>query len=143
MIGVRSGVLGSSCPPCRNAGVGRGSHTGESQRADRAFSETLFSIARSGERIVIDGPCLSACTLVLMTVPRERICVTPRAVLGFHAASSQDYFGRRWLEPEATDAVLQAYPRPVRQWILRKGGLSPRMLLLHGRELAAMYRRCR
>ena len=32
--------------------------------------------AQSGERVVIDGPCLSACTLVLMSLPRSRICVT-------------------------------------------------------------------
>ena len=39
----------------------------------------LFAVLReSGERIVIDGPCLSACTLVLSTIPRERICVTRR-----------------------------------------------------------------
>src|SRR6266853_1596652 len=27
-----------------------------------------------GERIVVDGQCLSACTLVLALLPRERIC---------------------------------------------------------------------
>jgi ClpP class serine protease len=42
-------------------------------------------LRQSGERVVIDGPCFSACTLVLSTVPRKRICVTSRAVLGFHA----------------------------------------------------------
>ena len=42
-------------------------------------------VKQSGERVVIDGPCLSACTLVLSTIPRQRICVTSRAVLGFHA----------------------------------------------------------
>jgi hypothetical protein len=31
----------------------------------------------------------------------------------------------------------------VQRWIRRHGGLSSRMLLLRGRELAAMYRRCR
>ena len=36
----------------------------------------LFSaMQESGERVVIDGPCLSACTLVLMTLPRQRIRV--------------------------------------------------------------------
>jgi hypothetical protein len=39
--------------------------------------------------------------------------------------------------------VLAAYPRPIRQWIIRHGGLSSRMLLLRGGELAAMYPRCR
>src|SRR3954466_4482084 len=104
----------------------------------------LFSaVNQSGERVVIDGPCLSACTLVLMTLPRRRICVTPRAVLGFHAATSRDFFGRSVYEPEATGVVLSAYPPAVRQWIVRHGGLSSRLLLLRGRELAAMYPRCR
>jgi hypothetical protein len=101
------------------------------------------TLGRSGERVVIDGPCLSACTLVLMTVPRQRICVTPRAILGFHAATSRDFFGRSQFEPEATGVVLAAYPPAVRQWIIRHGGLSSRLLLLRGRELAAMYPRCR
>lgn len=40
----------------------------------------LFAVLRqSGERIVIDGPCYSACTLVLSTIPSDRICVTRRA----------------------------------------------------------------
>src|SRR5262249_33909981 len=52
---------------------------------------TLFEVVReSGERVAIDGPCLSACTLVLSTIPANRICVTRRAVLGFHAARSID-----------------------------------------------------
>jgi hypothetical protein len=76
-------------------------------------------------------------------VPRQRICVTPRAILGFHAASSRGYYGQRVLEPEASDLVLSAYPATVRHWIVRRGGLSSRMLLLRGRELAAMYPRCR
>ena len=39
----------------------------------------LFSLLRqSSERVVIDGPCFSTCTLVLSTIPRHRICVTPR-----------------------------------------------------------------
>src|SRR5262245_48905704 len=49
------------------------------------FLELFEKVRESGERVVIDGPCLSACTLVLMTVPGDRICVTRRAVLGFHA----------------------------------------------------------
>jgi hypothetical protein len=107
------------------------------------FLQMFEAFGQSGERVVIDGPCLSACTLVLMTVPRQRICVTPRAVLGFHAATSRDFSGRSVTEPEATGVVLAAYPSAVRRWIVRHGGLSSRMLLLRGRELAAMYPRCR
>ena len=46
----------------------------------------------SGERVIIDGICNSACTLVLGIVPHNRICVTPRAQLGFHQA----YFDKAW-----------------------------------------------
>jgi len=107
------------------------------------FIELFDRVRASGERVVIDGPCLSACTLVLSLVPRERICVTPRAVLGFHGARSLDALGTIREELGASKIVLRTYPAPVRQWIVRHGGLSSRLLLLQGRELAAMYRRCR
>jgi hypothetical protein len=107
------------------------------------FLDLFEEVRQSGERVVIDGPCLSACTLVLSMVPSERICVTRRAILGFHAARSVDRRGRTYAEPEASHLVLEAYPAPVRLWIERRGGLSSRLLLLRGRELASMYRRCR
>jgi len=99
-------------------------------------------IVHRGERVVIDGPCLSACTLVLDMVPSNRICVTRRAILGFHAARSVDREGRMYAEPEASALVLEAYPAAVRGWIRRRGGLGSRLLLLRGRELAAIYPRC-
>ena len=103
----------------------------------------LFAAVRAtGERVVIDGPCLSACTLLLSTVPNSRICVTRRAVLGFHAARAVDRQGRVYAAPEATKVVAATYPAPVRAWISRHGGLSSRLILLRGRELAALYPRC-
>jgi hypothetical protein len=39
--------------------------------------------------------------------------------------------------------VTDTYPAPVRAWIKRQGGLSSRLIYLRGRELAAMYPRCR
>jgi hypothetical protein len=107
------------------------------------FLDLFERVRDSGERVVIDGPCLSACTLVLSMVPQNRICVTRRAILGFHAARSIDRRGRMFAEPEASELVLQAYPAPVRGWIHRRGGLSSRLLLLRGRDLAAIYPRCR
>jgi len=107
------------------------------------FLDLFEQVRQSGERVVIDGPCLSACTLVLSIVPDNRICVTRRAVLGFHAARSIDRRGRLYAEPEASREVLAAYPAPVRGWIISRGGLTSRLLLLRGRELAAIYPRCR
>jgi hypothetical protein len=107
------------------------------------FLDLFEQVNQSGERVVVDGPCLSACTLVLSMVPSNRICVTRRAVFGFHAARSIDRRGRTYPEPEASRLVLEAYPDPVRNWIVSRGGLTSRLLLLRGRELAAMYRSCR
>ncbi len=107
------------------------------------FLDLFERVRASGERVVIDGPCLSACTLVLSLVPNERICVTRRAVLGFHAARSIDRRGRLYAEPKASELVLEAYPAAVRGWIRRRGGLTSRLLLLRGRELAAIYPTCR
>ena len=107
------------------------------------FLDLFEQVRASGERVVIDGPCLSACTLVLSVVPAGRICVTRRAILGFHAARSIDRKGRMYAEPEASEVVLQAYPAAVRGWIRGRGGLTSHLLLLRGRELAAIYPSCR
>jgi hypothetical protein len=107
------------------------------------FLDMFERVRASGERVVIDGPCLSACTLVLSIVPRERICVTRRAAFGFHAARSMDRRGRMYAEPEASKLVLQTYPSGVRSWIVHRGGLTSHLLLLRGPELAALYPACR
>src|SRR6202140_2481653 len=107
------------------------------------FLDLFERVRASGERGVIDGPCLSACTLVLSVVPSDRICVTRRAILGFDAARSRDRRGRMYAEPEASELVQDAYPSAVRVWIRHRGGLSSRLLLLRGRDLAAIYPSCR
>jgi hypothetical protein len=102
-----------------------------------------FAMVRdSGSRVVIDGSCLSACTLVLGTVPKDRICVTSRANLGFHAAWNMAPSGRTVYSEEGTRLLWEMYPTQVRNWINRKGGLTPRMIYLRGKELASMYAPC-
>ena len=103
----------------------------------------LFAMVRqSGQRVIIDGPCLSACTLVLSTVPQDRICVTRRAVLGFHAARRLDRRGQFYAAPGETRILAATYPEPVRAWIERNGGLTDKPIFLRSRELASLYSRC-
>lgn len=109
-----------------------------------SFLRYFETVRKAGERVVIDGPCFSACTLVLDIVPHSRICVTPRAVLGFHAARLIDRSsGEEFSAPEATRVVAEAYPAAIRAWIRRHGGLTGRPIFLRGRELAALYPACR
>src|SRR6516164_6980789 len=51
-----------------------------------AYKAKYAVIRDRGERVVIDGVCNSGCTVVLGIVPLSRVCVTPRASLGFHMA---------------------------------------------------------
>jgi hypothetical protein len=106
------------------------------------YLENLVALRGSGERVIIDGPCLSACTMLLGVIPRDRICVTSRARLGFHAAWHPGSNGQQVTSREATRLLMDIYPEHVRSWITRRGGLSPRMMYLSGRELTSMYQTC-
>ncbi|HEY6258198.1 MAG TPA: hypothetical protein VIY51_20645 [Xanthobacteraceae bacterium] len=108
-----------------------------------AYLQFFALLERSGERIVLDGPCFSACTLVLSAIPRERICVTPRAALGFHAARLLDTRHRKiYPAPDATQMLAATYPAGVRSWIEQHGGLTSKLIILRGQELASLYPRC-
>ena len=88
-----------------------------------AYLAFFARVRQSGERVIIDGPCLSACTLVLSTIPRNRICVTRRAVLGFHAPRRFDpRTGYTTRAPEATRTVTASYPPGLRAWIKKRAG---------------------
>jgi hypothetical protein len=106
-----------------------------------AYHQRFLHVRASGERVVIDGSCLSACTLAIGLVPREQICATPRAVLGFHAAWQPTPFGKQ-MSPPATQRMWEVYPAEVKGWITRHGGLTPRMIFLKGAELETMVPAC-
>jgi hypothetical protein len=107
------------------------------------------AVRDSGKAVMIDGSCKSACTIVLGIVPANRICVTPRARLGFHQAwrEGRAQYGASVSVPdaEATAYLLGLYHAPVRRWISAHGGLPPpggRLLWLRGESLRRMYRPC-
>ncbi|HWV53284.1 hypothetical protein [Pseudorhodoplanes sp.] len=106
------------------------------------YLDNYVSLRNSGQRVVIDGPCLSACTIVLGVMPRERICVTRRAQLGFHAAWNPGRNGQPVLSAAGTKALWDIYPGDIRAWLKKRGGLKPKMVFLSGPELMAMYRAC-
>jgi hypothetical protein len=96
-----------------------------------------------GEKIIIDGACSSACTLVLGIVPTDRICVTENALLGFHAAWRPGFLGIKMINEPGTRTLMSVYPMPIRDWIERHGGLGWETMYLYGPELRAMYKECR
>ena len=106
------------------------------------YTTHFQQVRNSGEPVVISGTCVSACTMVLGLVPSDRICVTPNAVLGFHAAWMFDNSGKRVVSASGTQDLMNTYPAPVRDWIARHGGLTPKMIYLRGRDLAAIVAPC-
>jgi hypothetical protein len=97
------------------------------------------------QRVIIDGICNSACTLVLGIVPLNRICVTPKASLGFHQA----YYDKRWtfgvkvMSYTGTADLVSYYPQTVKDWLKRHGGLTPEMKRVkNGPDLWAIVDPC-
>ena len=101
------------------------------------YVDKYQGLRTSGETVIIDGLCASACTIVLGAVPHDKICVTSHANLGFHAAWDFGANGRAVTNPEATQMLYSMYPSQVRRWIAARGGLTPRMIFLRGKQLQA------
>jgi hypothetical protein len=89
-----------------------------------AYVDKYQGVRGSGEMVIIDGYCAPACTIVLGTIPHDRICVTSRARLGFHAAWDPGSNGRKITNSEATQTLNSMYPFEIRHWIDQRGGLT-------------------
>src|ERR1700682_5995743 len=74
------------------------------------YVDKYQDLRTSGETVMIDGLCASACTIVLGAVPANRICVTSRASLGFHAAWDFGSSGQAVTNTEATRMLYSMYP---------------------------------
>lgn len=139
LVGLAT-IIGASYPGPARAVVritdDRGGNIG-------VYWSRYMALRDSGQQVVIDGTCSSACTMLLGIIPADRICVTPNAVFGFHAAWRPGFLGFRTANEPATRTLLSFYPPPIRQWIARNGGLGTGMMYLSGPELFAMYRQCR
>jgi hypothetical protein len=106
------------------------------------YTTHFRQVRASGEPVVIAGTCVSACTMVLGFVPSDRLCATQNAVLGFHAAWMFDKSGKHVVSASGTQDLMNTYPAAARAWIARHGGLTPKMMYLRGRDLAAIVAPC-
>jgi len=110
----------------------------------KQYEAKYLLLRDKGERVVIDGICNSACTLVLGILPPGKVCVTPRASLGFHEAYFDLHlpFGIKIASSSGTDELMAHYPQPVKDWIARNGGLTPQMKHVTGTELLTLVDPC-
>lgn len=106
------------------------------------YIDRYEKLRASNQSVMIDGLCASACTIVLATITPEKICVTPRAKLAFHAAWDFDRTGRTFTHRSATRMLYSMYHDAIQRWLDKQGGLRPRAVFLEGRPLMDMYRAC-
>jgi len=113
------------------------------------------NLSREGRKIVIDGPCYSACTLVLHNQFKLDVCVTDRAKLGFHQPFRTDRFGfvrRDAKELELIDEVwtymLSGLPIGLRKIAAKapdpkRGARKTKMLVVSSPELQKFVKPCK
>jgi hypothetical protein len=89
-------------------------------------------LAAQKVNVRIEGPCLSACTIITGYIPRKDICVTPNASLGFHQGTFSF----------VTDELWRIYPEDIRAWITQHGGLKFQVLWMQAPELFHFFRKC-
>jgi hypothetical protein len=107
-----------------------------------AYLSKYQALRASGDQVIVDGTCASACTMLLGVIPRNRICVTPRAVLAFHSAWTPTSEGEQ-ISSAGNYYLWSNYPSDVRKWIIQHGGLHSQIIYLSGQELTAMYSACK
>ena len=114
LTGIAAGLLMAQAP---RAGVTvlQDQPGGFLDRYKRLFE----ALEASGNNVEIRGKCLSACTLVLSYIPKERLCFHETAWLGFHLAGS--FYGA---STEVSQAMFDSYPQDIRKWLQQKGGLE-------------------
>jgi hypothetical protein len=108
----------------------------------RDYYERYRAQVAAGSTFRIDGRCASACTMVLAWA--DRVCITKRAVLGFHQVRDERTGQITPETRQTTERMLASYPAPVREYISAHGGLpAPAgMLWVSGPQLHGLVKPC-
>ena len=98
-----------------------------------AYNAEWSAHGQSGASVRITGPCKSACTvLLLLHIPRNRICVMPNASFGFHMAK----------RPDMTALLWNGYPGDINAWINTHGGWKPELIWMRAPDVYRYFKRC-
>ncbi|WP_316200926.1 MULTISPECIES: hypothetical protein [unclassified Bradyrhizobium] len=85
------------------------------------FIDKYSRLRASGEAVVIDGDCASACTMLLGMLPTGQFCGTKAAAFGFHTATSrwrdEDGAMREGHAVEMSALMWNMYPPRVRKLV--------------------------
>ncbi len=90
-------------------------------------------LAGARKQVIIDGQCRSSCAF-FADKARARVCVTPRAVMGFHKGTVGDDERLR---------ITLHHSQDIERWVMRHGGYpSNGMLEMQFAEAKKFWRSC-
>lgn len=111
----------------------------------KRFQAAAAAVRRGARRlVVIDGPCISACA-VFADIARANVCITNRAVFGFHKASLVSLRSyRNGMTVKRRLAVSDPpHSADITRWVKSRGGFPQNGLRrMNARQAAAFWRRC-
>jgi hypothetical protein len=98
-------------------------------------------------KVIIDGLCISACTLITGIIDDANVCVTNNARLAFHSAR---YSANDEHASEGTRLAWNIYPEKVRALLRARGwdgddpekNNRPNLIYIEGDALRTIYRDC-
>lgn len=102
---------------------------------------------RINSQIQVLEHCYSACTLIVATIDKSKLCFGPNAALAFHQAR-YNITGYLVDDVKTTQWMIDQYPADIQAWINAKGGAAMMpsgnvFWTLNAHELWAMgYRKC-
>jgi hypothetical protein len=102
------------------------------------FHYRFEAIRASGDQVIVDGPCLSSCTMMLGIVPDSKICATPRGVFGFHSGMAMFPGQPMRYSPFWTQVMWRGYPERVRNLLRSRGwngGPHPRLIMIRATDI--------
>jgi hypothetical protein len=83
--------------------------------------------------VKIEGPCVSACTLVLM-LPKSQVCVGANGSLGFHEATISGVPSM----PATRELIEEFYPPIVQAWLRGKKLTVEHIEYMHSDEIVRL-----
>jgi hypothetical protein len=106
-----------------------------------SFKAAARELKRTGRRVVIDGPCLSACA-ILADEARGRVCVTSKARFGFHKGYVLDQ-PTAGGEMHLVKRFTPSHSRDIAGWVKKNGGYPSRGFNVMGARAAKqIWRPC-
>lgn len=107
------------------------------------FYRAVESHRMRGERIIVDGGCYSACTLVLALARDNLVCATRRASFHFHRPYSGAPGTAAYDDDGGLSEVWQKeMPVGVAAFIAAHGGLTHEWIVLSGQEMQTLVPMC-